>query len=174
MERSLSGDDMVKITYDGRATRTKTTFQLAYGVGIHIRASPERVEALLTDAARFPRWNSTIERIEGEITQGGKIELVSKVAPGRTFRLRVAQIVPGERMVWCDGVAPVFRGVRTFSLRRCVDGTTDFSMVEVFSGLALPMITGSLPDFAPSFEAWARDLKRAAERIEVGRYALAS
>jgi hypothetical protein len=36
-------------------------------------------------------------------------------------------------------------------------------MTEVFSGAMLPMIRRSLPDFGPPFEAFARDLKRAAE-----------
>jgi hypothetical protein len=36
-------------------------------------------------------------------------------------------------------------------------------MVEVLSGLMLPMIRGSLPDFGPAFETYAADLKRAAE-----------
>ena len=37
-------------------------------------------------------------------------------------------------------------------------------MEEVFSGLMLPMIKGSLPDFGPSFEQWVADLKAEAER----------
>jgi hypothetical protein len=37
-------------------------------------------------------------------------------------------------------------------------------MVEVFSGLMLPMIAGSLPNFGPAFEQYAADLKRAAEQ----------
>jgi hypothetical protein len=36
-------------------------------------------------------------------------------------------------------------------------------MVEVFRGLMLPMIKGSLPDFGPPFEQYAADLKREAE-----------
>ncbi len=36
-------------------------------------------------------------------------------------------------------------------------------MKEQFSGLMLPMIKGSLPDFAPVFERYAEDLRRAAE-----------
>ena len=36
-------------------------------------------------------------------------------------------------------------------------------MVEVFSGVMLPMIKGSLPDFGPVFERYALDLKKAAE-----------
>jgi hypothetical protein len=43
------------------------------------------------------------------------------------------------------------------------DGSTDFTMSEVFSGAMLPLIAGSLPDFAPEFEKYAADLKRAAE-----------
>jgi hypothetical protein len=36
-------------------------------------------------------------------------------------------------------------------------------MTEVFAGLMLPMIKGSLPDFGPIFEQYAADLKKAAE-----------
>jgi hypothetical protein len=36
-------------------------------------------------------------------------------------------------------------------------------MREEFTGIMLPMIKGSLPDFVPVFEAYAADLKRAAE-----------
>jgi hypothetical protein len=57
----------------------------------------------------------------------------------------------------------MFKGIRTFTLTPNADGTTEFSMKEEFSGLMLPMIKGSLPDFGPVFEAYAADLKRAAE-----------
>jgi hypothetical protein len=40
-------------------------------------------------------------------------------------------------------------------------------MVERFSGIMLPLIKGSLPDFGPIFEAYARDLKRAAEGADL-------
>jgi hypothetical protein len=66
-------------------------------------------------------------------------------------------------MVWSDGMAPMFKGVRTFTLTPSGDGSTVFSMKEEFSGLMLPMIKNSLPDFAPVFEAYATDLKHAAE-----------
>lgn len=37
-------------------------------------------------------------------------------------------------------------------------------MAEIFSGLMLPLIAGKLPDFAPIFERYAADLKKAAEK----------
>jgi uncharacterized protein YndB with AHSA1/START domain len=134
------------------------------GVAINIQAQPEKIWALLTNAAGFPRWNSTVQSIEGQIALGQKIRLRVPVAPKRVFKLKVSAFEPGKRMVWQDGAPPMFKGVRTFTLTPRDNGSIDFAMVEVFSGLMLPMIAGSLPDFAPSFERYAADLKRAAEQ----------
>jgi hypothetical protein len=75
----------------------------------------------------------------------------------------MCEFSPNTRMVWRDGSAPMFQGVRTYTLIPRPDGSTTFSMVEVLSGLMLPMIGGSLPDFGPPFEQYAADLKKAAE-----------
>jgi hypothetical protein len=118
----------------------------------------------LIDAADFPRWNSTIKSIAGNIAQGERIQLRAMIAPEREFKLAVSEFVPEKRMVWSDGRAPMFTGVRTFTLTPKADGSTDFSMAEVYSGLMLPMIARSLPDFGPTFEQYASDLKREAEQ----------
>jgi hypothetical protein len=56
----------------------------------------------------------------------------------------------------------MFQGTRTFALR-ADGGATTFEMTEEFRGVMLPMIKKSLPDFAPVFDRYASDLKRAAE-----------
>ena len=61
-------------------------------------------------------------------------------------------------------MAPMFTGVRTYTLTPKDDDSTDFFMSEVFSGVILPMIAGSLPDFGPTFEQYAADLKLEAEK----------
>jgi hypothetical protein len=73
-------------------------------------------------------------------------------------------VTKARSMTWSEGMAPMFRGVRTFTLTPAADGSTEFAMKEELAGLMLPMIKGSLPDFAPVFEAYASDLKRAAEQ----------
>jgi hypothetical protein len=40
-------------------------------------------------------------------------------------------------------------------------------MDERFSGLMLPLVKGSMPDFGPVFARFATDLKREAERAVV-------
>ncbi len=129
-----------------------------------IRASPGRIWALLTDAQGFPRWNTTVKRVGGTIAAGERLEIEVPSAPGRTFRPRVTALEPDARMVWSDGTAPMFRGVRTYTLAAAPGGATVFTMREVFSGLMLPLVRGSLPDFGPIFETYAADLRREAER----------
>jgi hypothetical protein len=148
---------------DGRAQKTRTTFRMECSVAIRIDAPPERIWALLTDAAGFPKWNSTVTSIEGSIALGQKLVLTVPSAPGRKFGPKVSELEPNTRMVWRDGFAPMFQGVRTYTLVP-TGASTDFTMSEVFSGMMLPMIAGSLPDFVPIFETYAADLKRAAEK----------
>ena len=88
-----------KIPANGRANRTKTTFRMEDAVAINIQAAPKYIWALLTNAEDFPRWNSTVENIEGSIALGQKIKLRAKIAPERTFNLKVSEVVPEEKMV---------------------------------------------------------------------------
>lgn len=145
------------------AQKTQTTFRQDCSVRCDIHALPDRIWSLLTDAGAFPSWNSTVISLEGSIALGEKLKLKAKVAPERTFTPRVTKLTAGREMEWSDGFAPMFRGVRTFTLEPKPGGVTEFAMTEVFSGAMLPMIRGTLPDFGPPFEAFARDLKRAAE-----------
>ena len=144
-------------------TKSGGAFRMECAVEIAIGAGAERVWALLTDAARFPSWNSTVTRIEGQIAEGQALKITVPAAPGRVFKPKVSGWKAGESMVWSDGMAPMFKGVRTFTLSPGSDGTTRFVMREAFSGIMLPMIKGSLPDFGPIFATYAEDLKRAAE-----------
>lgn len=144
------------------AKKSASTFRMECAVSITIAASPARVWSLLTNAADFPRWNSTVTSIEGPIELGRKLKIRVPISD-RTFTPKVTVFEPEKRMVWSDGAAPMFKGERTFTLTP-TGGGTDFSMVEVVSGLMLPMIKGSLPDFGPPFEQYARDLRKEAEK----------
>jgi uncharacterized protein YndB with AHSA1/START domain len=99
-----------------KITQTHSAFALTCQVSVTINANAQVVWKILTDAQDFPRWNSTITSIEGQIREGEKLVIR---APGasRTFTPTVSGVVPNERMIWSGGFAPMFKGVRTFELR---------------------------------------------------------
>jgi len=154
---------MTSAPNEPKVTQTKSAFRMSVSVIVRVDAKPDRIWPLLTNADDFPRWNSTVTQIEGTIAAGEKIVVKVPISPDRDFKLKVVECVPEQRMVWADGFAPMFRGERTYTLTEADDGSTSFEMTEVFSGLMLPMIAGSLPDFAPSFLTYAADLKREAQ-----------
>jgi hypothetical protein len=151
---------------NGKASKSRSTFRMEVSVGTNIHARPETIWVLLTNAQDFPRWNSTVQSIAGKVAAGETIQLKVPIAPDRVFKLKVTEFVPNKEMIWQDGAAPMFKGIRRYTLTPGSDGTTDFTMTETFSGLMLPMIAGSLPDFGPMFEQYAADLKKEAEKSE--------
>jgi hypothetical protein len=136
-----------------------------FSTTIAIGAPAETVWALLTDADRYPSWNSTVEKIDGRIAAKRKIKLYTKAMPGRAFKLRVALFERPARMLWTGGMPfGLFTGTRTFTLAPAADGGIVFTMREAFLGLLAGLISRSIPDLQPSFDAFAADLKQAAER----------
>ncbi len=136
----------------------------AFAVRTFIRATPESIWALLTDAAGYSRWNNTVEKVDGKIAPGQRITVRPKINPGRAFPVTVAAFEPSRRMVWTGGMPlGLFKGERTFTLKPASNGEVEFSMREKYSGLMAPLIGRSIPDLQPAFDEFASDLKRAAE-----------
>ena len=136
----------------------------SFSTSIIITASADAIWGILTDASRWPDWNTTIDKIEGNIAIGQRVTVYAKASPGRAFPLKVAEFVPPKRMVWTGGMPlGLFTGERTYALTRHDDTSFKFSMHEAFSGVMAPLITRSIPDLQPSFDEFANCLKKQAE-----------
>ena len=135
-----------------------------YSVTRTIAAGPQVIWELLTNAPAYLAWNPAVLGIEGEIREGQTIRLTSIVNPDRRFKLKVSDVEPPRHMVWSDGIPlGLFRGARSFDVVPRGDGTSEFKMEEVYSGLMAPLITRSIPEMTDSFEKFADGLKEAAE-----------
>jgi uncharacterized protein YndB with AHSA1/START domain len=143
---------------DGKATTIKRTFSRQTSVQTNIKADKAIIWALLTDASNYPNWNSTVISIDGKIALGESIRLVSKLAPTRTFKLKVKQFEPNVRMSWGDAM-----GNRIYELSSQANGSVLFSMSEKIGGPVFPLFAKLIPPFDESFETFAADLKKAAE-----------
>ncbi|MCB5292533.1 hypothetical protein [Arthrobacter sp. SO3] len=76
---------------DGTATTTRKTFSRTTRIAETINAGADTVWRLLTTAATYPEWNSTIVSLDGDISPGSKIRLVSALDPSRTFTLKIKE-----------------------------------------------------------------------------------
>jgi hypothetical protein len=135
-----------------------------YRASTTIKASPEKIWAILTDAAKYPEWDPVADRIEGKIALGEKVTAYTKLNPGRGFAAKVTEFEPGRKMTWAGGMPlGLFKGVRTFTLIPQENGTTEFTLHEVFSGPMLALIGGSIPDMTSAFQGFVAGLKQRAE-----------
>ena len=116
----------------GRATTEKKTFKRTTSISQVIQADPSVVWGLLSNAQDFPRWNSTIISLEGEIRENAKIRLTSTLDESRTFKLKVKEFLPEQKLVWGDAM-----GERTYTLSPTQSGT-QFTMTEKIGGPIFP------------------------------------
>lgn len=151
---------MITHSPNGIATTLKTTFHRVTTVSIEIKADPTIVWAILTKAADYPRWNSTVTYMEGQIALGNKIKLKSILDAKRTFILKIKEFEVEKKLVWGDG-----NGNRVFSIAKTESGSVIFSMTEKIGGLMFPLYAKMIPPFDQSFEQFARDLKNESEKI---------
>ncbi|MCB1004735.1 MAG: SRPBCC domain-containing protein [Acidimicrobiales bacterium] len=138
----------------GKAKTTRKLFSRETSIDADIAAPPERVWSVLTDAGDFARWNSTVVSLSGEIAPEGRLELVSTLAPKRTFTLRVQEFLPPRRLVWGDAL-----GRRVFTLEKTAAGTR-LSMCEKIGGPLFPLFSRMIPPFDQAFEQFVADLAR--------------
>ena len=145
----------------GNAQTTRAMFSRETRVSTEIRATCETIWSLLTDAERYPHWNSTVVSIRGQIASGQSIGLESNLSPGKTFRLKVKTFEPPRRMVWGS-----MMGSRSFRVESIGNGMARFEMSEKIGGPLFPLFARLIPPFDDSFNQFAADLKATAEKAD--------
>ena len=143
----------------GKATTIRTKKHRETSVSIEIKANEATIWKLLTNAQDFPRWNSTVTSIEGNIAGNEKIKLKSKLDAKRTFKLKVKEFDVNKKMVWSDK-----QGSRVYTLTKTDNGNVLFSMAEKIGGFMFPLYANKIPSFDQAFEQFAKDLKTEAEK----------
>lgn len=92
-----------------RFRQKHTAFSMTCRVTLRIHADPERVWRLLTDAKDFPRRNSTVAGIEGQIGEGERLRLrvpgTGRMFHSEGFRCRAK---PTHELDW--RIRPSFQG----------------------------------------------------------------
>jgi uncharacterized protein YndB with AHSA1/START domain len=135
-----------------------------YNASITINAPVETVWKILTDAAGYPRWDLSMDHIEGNLALGETVKFLTKLS-AQAFPVKVTAFEPNRKMVLTGGMPlGLFKSERTHSLTADKDGTTTFHTGEIFSGLLLPVFGRNIPDLTENFRNFAAALKKEAEK----------
>lgn len=147
-----------------------------YSTGDWINSPPDRVWALLTDAAGYETWNPEILGVVGRFAPGAKIKARVKVKAGngkmavRMVGMRITAFEPlgagarRARMEWTGGLPlGLFKGVRILSVAPGSRGGTDFRMDLKMSGPLAGPILKSIGDRQPEIDSFTAGLKARAE-----------
>lgn len=136
---------------------------------ILIKASPDKVWAILTDFKNYHLWNPFIQSLEGDVVVGQKIKVVLSPPDSKkmTFKPIVLGYETSKQLRWLGhlGFKGIFDGEHKFLLIDNGDGTTTFKQEEYFKGLLVPLFKKMLDNNTlRGFKLMNEKLKERAER----------
>jgi hypothetical protein len=134
-----------------------------YRAATNIHATPDAIWKILTDAGGYPRWDQTMDHIEGKLALGETVNFFTKLSP-RAFLVKVTVFEPGKTLVLTGGMPfGLFKSERTHTLSPAEGGLTRFATEETFSGLLLPIFGRTIPVLTENFQGFVTALRRQAE-----------
>jgi hypothetical protein len=135
---------------------------------IVIAVPAERVWRILTDFDAYPQWNPFIRRIGGAAVIGTRLDV--RIEPpggtGMTFRPTIVGAEANRELRWLGrlGLPKIFDGEHSLTIESLADGGVRFVQREVFTGLLVPLVGGTLTKTQEGFEQMNRALKARAEQ----------
>ena len=134
----------------------------SYTAATTIKAPAERVWQTLLRTDAWPTWDTSLDRVEGALADGGRVT-IHVIGSSRPFKLQVATWEPHRRLVLRGGMPlGLVTGTRTYALREDA-GSTTMTMNESYSGPLAGLVGRSIPDLQPAFDAFVAGLRVAVE-----------
>ncbi len=135
-----------------------------YTASTTINASPETVWKILANASGYPKWDLSMDHIEGKLALGETVKFFTRLS-AQAFPVKVTAFEPNRKMALTGGMPlGLFKSERTHTLILNKDSTTTFKTEEIFSGLFLPVFGKNIPDLTENFKSFAAALKAQAEK----------
>lgn len=137
---------------------------------IEIDAPPEIVWRVLTDFDAYPDWNPIEIEMKGRPVAGTTLEHTSQL-PGNkpmTFRPTIVEASPNRTLAW-DGrlyMPGLFDVRHRFALEPLAGGRTRLRQSEVFRGVLIPFVGGTLRKTEQAFGIANRAIKERAETVQ--------
>ena len=135
-----------------------------YSASATMHAAPDTVWKIITDAAGYPKWDLSMDHVEGTLMLGEQVKFFTKLSPN-AFPVKVTAFEPNRIMVLTGGLPlGLFKSERTHTLTSDDGVKTIFKTEEIFSGLLLPVFGRNIPDMTENFQNFVTAVKRQSEK----------
>jgi len=138
---------------------------------IEFDGTPQEVWTTLTDLQAYPQWNPFIQKVDGELSVGAKLDVrLQPVAErGITMHPTVLAAEPGRELRWIGHlmIPGIFDGEHRFLIEEAGPNRVRFTQSERFGGILVPLLWKKLRDggTAKGFRAMNQAIaRRVAER----------
>lgn len=132
---------------------------------ILIHTHPNRVWTVLTQIEEYPKWNSFIKKLQGNLKVGENLraEIQPVNSSTMTFKPKVLQFEENRILQWKGKflINGLFDGTHSFELIDNQDGSTTFKQSELFNGVLVGLF--DLENTIKGFEAMNEELKSKCE-----------
>ncbi len=137
---------------------------------VEIQTTVDQAWDALIDFQSWPRWNSFISVVEGELKVGNKM-MIKVQSPGlkeMVFKPTVFVIESGQKVVWGGGALLIgYRGLHEFIIEHIDENLIRFKQIEQFEGpivlLMKEMINKTAMGYVSMNEAFKRYLETESE-----------
>lgn len=139
----------------------------SFSATTRIRATPETIWKILTDASDYANWNPEVTKVEGRFAPDEKIAIHKNTVP-KVATVKITVFEPARRLVLVgSGGMPemMLKAERTYTLAPRDGGVVEVMQHLAFSGLMAPLITKSIPDQQPILQEVGEALKKRAELV---------
>lgn len=136
---------------------------------IEINAPAAIVWQVLIEGEHYHEWNPFITTLEGELREGGRLNVVVSSTDGTDFRFRpeVLRVDPQKELRWRGRVISdlIFAGEHYFLLHEVGPARTRVTHGENFQGVLLRLLGKQMTATARGFVFMNQALKRRAEAL---------
>jgi hypothetical protein len=112
-----------------------------------INAPAKVVFKTITELSSYPNFDLNCLKIDGILKEDNILYIYSKLRPKRALKVKVREIIDNEKMVWeSSWPLNIFKQVKKFIVIAKDDSTSEFQIIEEFSGFLIKVFKNIIPN----------------------------
>ncbi|MEL6557017.1 MAG: SRPBCC domain-containing protein [Bacteroidota bacterium] len=146
-----------------------SNFHWSIHTEIIINAPKDQVWSVLTDFDQMPSWSKTLQKINGQLSNGSK-SMVDYIFKGKLRNIKHSMVgfEEGAQFGWSDTLVPFSKDFHIYRVESLADGRTRFIQKDEVKGITAFLVSKMLmKEMMDTYPVFNESLKTVAEINQV-------